>query len=186
MTVAQGVRRRASCSTSPARATSRRAITRATAPPSSPPRRCIETLRAAVLASDARSSASETTGSGSVRGDPTEGALIVAAAKAGLHQAPTSTAVPARERDPVHLREQAHDHAARDAGRRRRVREGRARGRSSTSCTRQLTAAGERRARRHESARRCSRPRSRWPARRCACSRSPGERTRRSRTPSAS
>jgi Ca2+-transporting ATPase len=45
-----------------------------------------ETLRAAVLASDVRLLRGEADGGWQVRGDPTEGALVVAAAKAGLRQ----------------------------------------------------------------------------------------------------
>ncbi|HVI70967.1 MAG TPA: hypothetical protein VM656_05715, partial [Pyrinomonadaceae bacterium] len=41
-------------------------------------------LRAAALASDARVEQRDGTGKWEVKGDPTEGALIVAAAKAGL------------------------------------------------------------------------------------------------------
>jgi Ca2+-transporting ATPase len=46
----------------------------------------VETLRAAALASDAQLVRSETNDEWQVRGDPTEAALIVAAAKAGLHR----------------------------------------------------------------------------------------------------
>jgi Ca2+-transporting ATPase len=46
----------------------------------------VETLRAAALASDAQLVRSETDDEWQVRGDPTEAALIVAAAKAGLHR----------------------------------------------------------------------------------------------------
>ena len=46
----------------------------------------VETLRAAALASDAQLVKSETNDQWQVRGDPTEAALIVAAAKAGLHR----------------------------------------------------------------------------------------------------
>jgi Ca2+-transporting ATPase len=45
-----------------------------------------ETLRAVALASDARLLRGEAEGEWQVRGDPTEGALVVAAAKAGLRQ----------------------------------------------------------------------------------------------------
>jgi P-type Ca2+ transporter type 2C len=45
-----------------------------------------EALRAATLASDARLLRDEADGGWQVRGDPTEGALVVAAAKAGLRQ----------------------------------------------------------------------------------------------------
>jgi Ca2+-transporting ATPase len=54
--------------------------------PVEPPEELRETLRAAVLASDARLLRSEADGGWQVRGDPTEGALVVAAAKAGLRQ----------------------------------------------------------------------------------------------------
>jgi Ca2+-transporting ATPase len=46
----------------------------------------IEALRAAVLASDARIVRGDDGGQWAVRGDPTEGALVVAAAKAGLNR----------------------------------------------------------------------------------------------------
>ena len=46
----------------------------------------VETLRAATLASDAQLVRSETDDEWQARGDPTEAALIVAAAKAGLHR----------------------------------------------------------------------------------------------------
>ena len=52
-----------------------------------PPEELRETLRAAVLASDARLLRGEADGAWRVRGDPTEGALVVAAAKAGLRRA---------------------------------------------------------------------------------------------------
>jgi P-type Ca2+ transporter type 2C len=52
--------------------------------PVEPPAALVETLRAAVLASDAELVRSETGDEWQVRGDPTEAALIVAAAKAGL------------------------------------------------------------------------------------------------------
>ena len=61
------------------------------------------------------SCAASPTGSGSVRGDPTEGALVVAAAKAGpARTRELDTRVPASERDPVHVGEQAHDDAPRE------------------------------------------------------------------------
>jgi Ca2+-transporting ATPase len=50
----------------------------------SPP--LLEALRAAVLASDARLTPGDEEGRWQVRGDPTEGALVVAAAKAGLER----------------------------------------------------------------------------------------------------
>jgi Ca2+-transporting ATPase len=52
--------------------------------PVKPPEEVIETLRAAVLASDALIVRDDADGQWRVRGDPTEGALVVAAAKAGL------------------------------------------------------------------------------------------------------
>jgi Ca2+-transporting ATPase len=54
--------------------------------PVEPPEELRETLRAAVLASDARLLRGEGDGGWQVRGDPTEGALVVAAAKAGLRR----------------------------------------------------------------------------------------------------
>jgi Ca2+-transporting ATPase len=54
--------------------------------PVEPSAEVIEALRAAVLASDARVVRDEADGQWRVRGDPTEGALVVAAAKAGVHK----------------------------------------------------------------------------------------------------
>ena len=54
--------------------------------PVEPPEELRETLRAAALASDARLLRGEADGGWQVRGDPTEGALVVAAAKAGLRE----------------------------------------------------------------------------------------------------
>jgi Ca2+-transporting ATPase len=54
--------------------------------PVEPSAALVETLRAAVLASDAELVRSEAGDEWQVRGDPTEAALIVAAAKAGLHR----------------------------------------------------------------------------------------------------
>jgi P-type Ca2+ transporter type 2C len=59
-----------------------------------PPPALIETLRAAVLASDAQLVRSETDRQWQIRGDPTEGALVVAAAKAGLHRPELITQFP--------------------------------------------------------------------------------------------
>jgi P-type Ca2+ transporter type 2C len=54
--------------------------------PIEPSDEVIETLRAAALASDAQIARDEDDGQWRVRGDPTEGALVVAAAKAGLEK----------------------------------------------------------------------------------------------------
>jgi Ca2+-transporting ATPase len=54
--------------------------------PVEPSAEVVETLRAAVLASDAVIVRDEAEGQWRVRGDPTEGALVVAAAKAGLEK----------------------------------------------------------------------------------------------------
>ena len=51
-----------------------------------PPPALLDTLRGAVLASDARLVCNAVDGQWDVRGDPTEGALVVVAAKAGLHR----------------------------------------------------------------------------------------------------
>ncbi|MFO7572354.1 MAG: HAD-IC family P-type ATPase [Gaiellaceae bacterium] len=51
-----------------------------------PPAELRELLRAAALASDAHVTTGDDEGLWQVRGDPTEGALVVAAAKAGLHK----------------------------------------------------------------------------------------------------
>jgi Ca2+-transporting ATPase len=59
-----------------------------------PPAELTETLRAAALASDAQLVHDEAEGQWSVRGDPTEGALIVAAAKAGLHKTDLDAELP--------------------------------------------------------------------------------------------
>ena len=84
MTV-RGVVVAARCSTSPARATSPRASSRRrrgrVEPPELSSRRC-----GRALASDARLVRGDD-GALGVRGDPTEGALVVAAAKAGLQRA---------------------------------------------------------------------------------------------------
>ena len=88
----------------------------------------IETLRAAVLASDALLVQDEADGQWRVRGDPTEGALVVAAAKAGVDKRDARRRLPARERDPLLVGDQALHDAPRDAAERARVREGRAGG----------------------------------------------------------
>jgi P-type Ca2+ transporter type 2C len=62
--------------------------------PVEPSAEVIETLRAAVLASDAQILRDEADGQWRVRGDPTEGALIVAAAKAGLEKRDLDGAFP--------------------------------------------------------------------------------------------
>ena len=59
-------------------------------------------LRAAALASDARVERSETGDKWEVKGDPTEGALVVAAAKAGLDKAELDAQFPARLRNSFH------------------------------------------------------------------------------------
>ena len=81
-------------------------------------RRCSRLLRAAALASDAQ-----------IVRDEADGQLATSRAtrprarwswpppRPGCSKAELDAAVPARRRDPVHLRDQAHDHAARDAGR---------------------------------------------------------------------
>ena len=53
-----------------------------------------ETLRAATLASDAQVIRDEAEGQWRIRGDPTEGALVVAAAKAGLRKAELDAELP--------------------------------------------------------------------------------------------
>jgi Ca2+-transporting ATPase len=54
----------------------------------------VELLRAAVLASDASIVRSEADGRWHVKGDPTEGALVVAGAKAGMHKADLDAETP--------------------------------------------------------------------------------------------
>jgi Ca2+-transporting ATPase len=54
--------------------------------PAEPPTALLEALRAAVLASDAQLVRSDADGQWQARGEPTEGALVVAAAKAGLQR----------------------------------------------------------------------------------------------------
>ena len=68
------------------------------------------TLRAAALVNDAALTNSE--GRWKVQGDPTEGALVVAARKFGITGA-DARARPAHRRNPVHLGAQAPHHAAR-------------------------------------------------------------------------
>ena len=72
------------CWTSPGPATSPRASSRRMAWPRSPRETRRRMLQAAALASDARIVRGDADGRWSVKGDPTEGALVVAAAKAGL------------------------------------------------------------------------------------------------------
>ena len=55
--------------------------------PVAPSEALLTLLRAAVLASDAHIARADVDGQWHVKGDPTEGALVVAAAKAGLHKA---------------------------------------------------------------------------------------------------
>jgi Ca2+-transporting ATPase len=57
-------------------------------------------LRAAVLASDARLTHDATEGRWSIKGDPTEGAMIVAAAKAGLDKTELNSQYPRRNEIP--------------------------------------------------------------------------------------
>ncbi len=59
-----------------------------------------ELLHAAALASDAQIVKDEQAGSWTVRGDPTEGALVVAAAKAGLHKPDLDARYPRRHEIP--------------------------------------------------------------------------------------
>ena len=96
--------RRGRRSTSPAAATSPRASSSATAQPSprrsrcasfSAPPRSLPTLGVRWRAAD---------GSTEIRGDPTEAALVVAAAKAGIERDELVAGAPARRRDRVHLR----------------------------------------------------------------------------------
>ena len=62
--------------------------------PVEPPAPLIETLRAAVLASDAQLERDDSDEQWIVRGDPTEGALIVAAGKAGIEKAAVDAEFP--------------------------------------------------------------------------------------------
>ena len=71
-----------------------------------------ELLRAAVLASDAYLVRSES-GEVEIRGDPTEAALVVAAAKAGIDRDELDGGAAARGGDPVHVGAEADDDAAR-------------------------------------------------------------------------
>ena len=59
-----------------------------------PTKPLLSLLRAATLASDARIVCEETSNRWQVKGDPTEGALVVAAAKAGLHKADLDSEFP--------------------------------------------------------------------------------------------
>ena len=105
----------------------------------------------------------------SAKGDPTEVALVVAAEKAGLHKHELDAALPAGGRDPVHLRDQADDHAAPDARGCRRLLEGRAGGhprRRAAGCWATTANASWSRRTGSES----STPPARWRARRSASS----------------
>ncbi|MGH3023760.1 MAG: cation-translocating P-type ATPase, partial [Gaiellaceae bacterium] len=62
--------------------------------PVEPPEALLEALRAGALASDARLLRGDDDGRWQVRGDPTEGALLVAAAKAGLQHAELESELP--------------------------------------------------------------------------------------------
>jgi P-type Ca2+ transporter type 2C len=68
--------------------------------PVDPPRPLREALKAALLSSDAQLLRGGTDGQWQVRGDPTEGALLVAAAKAGLDHADVRTRFPRVEEIP--------------------------------------------------------------------------------------
>ena len=73
-------------------------------------------LRGALLCTDAHleeSGASQGAATWRIVGDPTEGALVVLAAKAGLAEDGSGTAVPARGRDALRFRAQADDHRTR-------------------------------------------------------------------------
>ena len=80
-------------------------------------------LRAAVLASDARLITRENRWT--IDGDATEGALLVAATKAGLDLAAPDQRGTACRRNPVHVGSPPHDHAARRATASRGLLEGR-------------------------------------------------------------
>jgi P-type Ca2+ transporter type 2C len=102
----------------------------------------LETLRAATLASDAHVVRDDADGQWHVRGDPTEGALIVAAAKAGLPKAELDAQLPRVGEIPFSseakrfttLHETADGVVAYAKGAPEVI---------LASCTRQLTAAGE-------------------------------------------
>ena len=68
-----------------------------------PPESLTLLLRAAALASDARVERSEPGDKWEVKGDPTEGALVVAAAKAGLDKAELDAHFPRISRNSVQL-----------------------------------------------------------------------------------
>ena len=88
-------------------------------------------LQAGMLASDARLELRRRTcsaGHWRLVGDPTESALVVAAAKAGLHRETVEALLPARGRDPLRLRAQAHEHRSTASPVARRHRRSRAAG----------------------------------------------------------
>ena len=94
-----------------------------------PPPAVLALLRAAALASDARLRRhGETAAGGPGRGDSTELALVVAAAKAGLHKHELEIDSPRVAEIPFTSETQADDHAASDRGWRGGVFEGCARG----------------------------------------------------------
>jgi Ca2+-transporting ATPase len=107
-----------------------------------PPAALLETLRAAVLSSDARVTRSDADEQWHVQGDPTEGALVVAAAKAGLYQHELVEVLPRVHEIPFtsESKRMTTLHAASDG------RVAYAKGAPEVilaSCTRQLTASGE-------------------------------------------
>ena len=120
-----------------------------------------QTLRAAALANDAALINSE--GRWRVQGDPTEGALIVAARKFGVAEAGAG-ALSSHRRNPLHLRAQAPHHRprrSRKPGRAARVRQGRARNPARASCRHlwqdgKIVPLGEDAPRRHLAAQRCA------------------------------
>ena len=144
----------------------------------------IETLRAAVLASDALLVQDQADGQWRVRGDPTEGALVVAAAKAGVDKRALDADFPRVNEIPFSsetkrfttLHETPQSVLAYAKGAPEVILE---------SCTRQLSARARRRSTRTPGERSWLR-RSSWRARRCACWRSLVDPTPRSRPPSAS
>ena len=89
------------------------------------PTRCRRLLTAATLASDARIVHDASDGRWRVKGDPTEGALVVAAGKGRPAQVRPRHALASRRRDSVHVRNQADDDAPCRSRGRSRVCEGR-------------------------------------------------------------
>ncbi len=68
-------------------------------------------LIAATLASDTQL-VNDSDGGWDIKGDPTEGALVVAAAKAGLQKESLDSSLSPHARNSIFIRNKTHDHLA--------------------------------------------------------------------------